>query len=70
MKTKKLGISARFGSKYGKSARDRFRDVQKIHKGVHVCPKCIKPGLKRKASGIWECGKCHYKMAGKAYKPS
>jgi large subunit ribosomal protein L37Ae len=70
VKTKKLGISARFGSKYGKSVRDRFRDVQRIHKGEHECPNCKKPGLKRKASGIWECSKCKHKVAGKAYKPS
>jgi len=69
MKTKKLGISARFGPRYGKSVKDRFRDVQTLHKSVHKCPRCLKPGFRRSASGIWECDKCRYKMAGKAYKP-
>jgi len=69
-RTKKVGIAGRFGSRYGKRAKDRFRDIQKASKSKHKCPNCLKPGFKRKASGIWECSKCGHKLAGKAYKPS
>lgn len=69
MSTKKIGIAGRFGSRYGKSVRDRFRDVSKISKSKHKCPNCLKLGFKRTAPGIWECRKCGHKMAGKAYKP-
>ena len=69
MSTKKIGISGRFGARYGKSVKDRFRDVQRTAKSRHTCPNCLKPGFKRTASGIWECRKCGHKLAGKAYKP-
>lgn len=68
-RTKKVGIAGRFGARYGKSVRDRFREVQKASKARHVCPACMKPGMHREAAGIWECRKCGLKMAGKAYKP-
>ncbi|MEM2138924.1 MAG: 50S ribosomal protein L37ae, partial [Candidatus Woesearchaeota archaeon] len=31
------------------------------------CPYCKKQGVKRKASGIWECKKCNSVFTGKAY---
>jgi len=70
LSTKKVGIAGRFGPRYGKSVKDRFRDVSKISKDKHKCPNCLKPGFKRKVSGIWQCSKCGHKLAGKAYKPS
>ena len=68
-RTKKAGIAGKFGPRYGKSTKDKFREVQRASKARHVCPECLKPGLNRKASGIWECRKCGLRMAGKAYKP-
>jgi large subunit ribosomal protein L37Ae len=70
MSTKKVGIAGKFGARYGKSVKDRFRDVSKASKAKHKCPNCLKLGIKRLAPGIWECKKCGHKMAGKAYKPS
>ncbi len=29
----------------------------------------MKLTLKRESAGIWKCGKCGTKLAGKAYKP-
>jgi len=69
-RTKKVGVTGRFGPRYGKSLKDRFREVHRTGKKKHKCPECLKPGFKRKATGIWECGKCGHKLAGKAYKPS
>lgn len=69
-RTKKVGASGRFGSRYGKKAKDRFRDIIKNSKIKHKCPSCLKPTLVREASGIWQCKKCNHKFAGKAYKPS
>jgi large subunit ribosomal protein L37Ae len=70
MSTKKVGIAGKFGARYGKSVKDRYRDVSRISKSRHKCPSCLKLGLKRTAPGIWLCCKCGHKMAGKAYKPS
>ncbi|RLI98643.1 MAG: 50S ribosomal protein L37ae [Candidatus Aenigmatarchaeota archaeon] len=68
-RTKKIGAAGKFGPRYGKSVKDRFREVHKASKKPHKCPNCLKPGFKRVASGIWVCNKCGHKMAGKAYKP-
>jgi large subunit ribosomal protein L37Ae len=70
MPTKKVGISGRFGARYGKSVKDSFRDTMKGSKSKHKCPNCLKLGFKRRSAGIWECRKCGLKLAGKAYKPS
>ncbi|MCD6591249.1 MAG: 50S ribosomal protein L37ae [Candidatus Aenigmarchaeota archaeon] len=69
-RTKKVGISGRFGSRYGKGVKDRIKDIERIQRKKHTCPECLKPALKREASGIWKCKKCGAKFAGKAYEPS
>lgn len=69
-RTKKVGSSGRFGARYGKGVKKRLTKIEDAQKRKHQCPRCMRPGLKRVASGIWECRKCGLKMAGKAYEPS
>ena len=69
MRTKKVGIGGKFGSRYGKSVKADYVKIQNLKKVKWKCPECLKPTLKRGCSGIWECKNCGYKMAGKAYKP-
>ncbi len=64
-RTKKMGITGRFGTRYGTKVRHR---IQTIEGAKHSCPDCFKK-LKRKSKGIWVCSKCGLKFAGKAYKP-
>lgn len=68
-RTKKVGSSGRFGARYGKGVKKRITAIEKIQKKKYVCPKCMKAGMKRLASGIWACKKCGLKKAGKAYEP-
>ncbi len=68
-RTKKVGPSGRFGTRYGKGVKKRIVEIERVQKKKHVCPQCLKPGMKRVASGIWLCRKCGLKMAGKAYEP-
>jgi large subunit ribosomal protein L37Ae len=67
-KTKKVGVAGRFGVRYGKGVKKRVIEIESVQRGKHVCPHCLKPGLKRLASGIWYCKKCGLKIAGKAYE--
>jgi len=67
--TRKVGPSGRFGVRYGKGVKKKLVEVERVQKRKHKCPNCLKPGLKRVATGIWECRKCGLKFAGKAYEP-
>ncbi len=69
MKTKKLGIAATFGPRYGKKVRDTYRDVMKKQKALYICPKCGKKKVKRIGYALWECQACGYRFAGGAYTP-
>ena len=66
-RTKKLGSSARFGTRYGRKIKQRITRLEEVKK--HKCPSCLKMTLKREAAGIWTCKKCGLKFAGKAYRP-
>ena len=68
-RTKKVGIAGKYGARYGLRVRKRNIVIGKYRK-ENLCPNCLKPSLKRLSSGIWECGKCGLKFAGKAHKPS
>jgi len=68
-RTKKVGPSGRFGARYGKGVKKRVTEIEKIQRKKHACPHCLRPGMKRLASGIWTCRKCGLKIAGKAYEP-
>lgn len=68
-RTKKVGITGKHGVRYGLSIRKKNIKIGRAG-GRRECPNCLKPGLKRLSSGIWECRRCGTKFAGKAYKPS
>jgi large subunit ribosomal protein L37Ae len=70
MKTKKVGPAGKFGARYGTKAKREFADIAKLKHAKFPCPSCMKPSLKRVASGIWECKACGHKIAGKAYRPT
>jgi large subunit ribosomal protein L37Ae len=57
----------RFGARYGRKPKKKFAKLEKHHRAKHKCPYCSKTGVKRLAAGIWQCGKCDVKFAGKAY---
>ena len=68
-RTKKVGSSGRFGARYGTRTKKVVREIEKLQKKKHMCPKCERYALKREAAGIWVCKKCGMKMAGGAYLP-
>lgn len=68
MATRKVGSAGRFGSRYGRSIRNKVSTVEKKQKGWKKCPNCRKLKVKRVAKGIWQCRKCDAKFTGRAYE--
>jgi large subunit ribosomal protein L37Ae len=68
-RTKKVGITGRFGARYGRKAKRQVKKIEENMKKKHVCPKCDRPYVKRVSAGIWECKKCGTVFTGGAYVP-
>ena len=67
-KTKKVGITGKYGARYGSTLRKRTRLILEKMKGDIKCPKCITKGtVKRVSAGIWYCKKCGARFTGGAY---
>jgi large subunit ribosomal protein L37Ae len=58
----------RFGSRYGRTTRERLASIEATYKGKHSCPHCAYKNVKRVAAGIWQCGKCNAKFTSRAYE--
>ena len=68
-RTKKVGSTGKFGSRYGAKLRRRVLDIEKKRHEAHRCPSCATRALSRKAAGLWICKKCGITFAGGAYVP-
>lgn len=68
-RTKKIGLGASFGARYGTLARKRYVEIVSQMRLKHKCPKCHRKAVKRESVGIWACRKCGFKFAGGAYTP-
>ena len=68
-RTKKVGITGRFGARYGSTIRKRVREIEEKMIGPHKCPSCASLKVKRVSVGIWRCSKCGYTFAGGAWIP-
>jgi len=66
---RKIGTAGRFGTRFGVKLRKKISAVEKKLRQAHTCPSCQQKKVKRVAKGIWQCKKCNYKFAGKAYVP-
>lgn len=61
-RTKKVGVTGKFGSRYGLNIRRRILKVE--GKKSYKCPFCNKEQLRRRAAGIWECLACRTRFTG------
>ena len=68
-KTRKVGITGRFGTRYGVSIRRRIKEVEETMRLPHSCPSCRAPKVVRASKGVWLCRKCGLKFAGGTYTP-
>jgi large subunit ribosomal protein L37Ae len=68
-RTKKVGTSGRYSSRYGVKSRTMIREVESQQKLDHTCPRCGQKAVHRRSTSIWECKKCGNVFAGGAYLP-
>lgn len=68
-KTKKVGISGKFGPRYGSKLRKQWNEVAEKQKGPTKCPKCESklPNM-REFVGVWHCKKCGARWTGGAWE--
>ena len=69
-KTKKVGPTRGFGSRYGSSVRKRYVQVVIEEKRRNKCPSCGLTRVKRESVGLWKCRKCGFTFTGGAYTPT
>lgn len=67
--TKKLGITGKYGARYGATLRKRMKPIEESQRRKYVCESCGKLTVKRVCVGIWKCKSCKQKFAGAAYGP-
>ena len=67
MAKKGSGSVKRFGARYGKTTKDKFSVIEASQRKLYKCPSCSRTQVKRESKGIWQCKKCGYKFASKAY---
>lgn len=58
----------RFGTRYGRTIRERLADVEAGYRGKHKCPYCSYTKVTRKAAGVWNCSKCKSTFTSRAYQ--
>mmetsp|Transcript_11285 Transcript_11285/g.31956 ORF Transcript_11285/g.31956 Transcript_11285/m.31956 type:complete len:95 (+) Transcript_11285:96-380(+) len=62
--TKKVGITGKYGTRYGASLRKIVKRYEILQRTRYACPFCGKEGVRRVAGGIWKCSPCGKVMAG------
>ncbi|KAK4455928.1 ribosomal protein L37ae [Podospora aff. communis PSN243] len=66
-RTKKVGISGKYGTRYGASLRKLVKKQEVSQHARYTCTFCGKDSVRRSAVGIWSCKSCKKTMAGGAY---
>ncbi|KAI8381131.1 ribosomal L37ae protein family-domain-containing protein [Radiomyces spectabilis] len=69
-RTKKVGITGKYGTRYGASLRKQVKKMEITQHAKYTCTFCGKDAVKRTAVGIWKCKGCKKTMAGGAYTVS
>ncbi|WWC89757.1 60S ribosomal protein L37a [Kwoniella dendrophila CBS 6074] len=66
-RTKKVGVTGKYGTRYGASLRKTVKKMEITQHARYACPNCGKNAVKRTAVGIWKCKGCARTYAGGAY---
>uniref|UniRef100_A0A023FD36 Putative 60s ribosomal protein l37 n=1 Tax=Triatoma infestans TaxID=30076 RepID=A0A023FD36_TRIIF len=65
--TKKVGITGKYGTRYGASLRKMVKKMEITQHGKYPCSFCGKTAMKRTCVGIWSCRRCKRTVAGGAW---
>lgn len=66
-RTKKVGITGKYGVRYGSSLRRQAKKLEVQQHAKYDCSFCGKRSVRRDAVGIWTCKGCKKTLAGGAY---
>ena len=66
-RTKKVGITGKYGTRYGSTLRKLLRKIEVSQHSTYRCAFCGKDSFKRTCAGIWHCKSCRKTIAGGAY---
>eukprot|EP00979_Chaetoceros_neogracilis_P016012 scaffold6860_cov297-Chaetoceros_neogracile.AAC.10 len=69
-RTKKVGITGKYGTRYGATLRKLMRKIEVSQHSTYRCSFCGKDSVKRSCVGIWDCKSCKKTIAGGAYSLS
>ena len=67
-RTKKVGITGKYGTRYGQKLRKQVKAIEILQRVRSICPFCGKKSIKRQAAGIWRCRGCRRAIAGGAWE--
>ncbi|GAU87238.1 hypothetical protein RvY_00120 [Ramazzottius varieornatus] len=66
-RTKKVGITGKWGTRYGASLRKTAKKLEITQHSKYTCLFCGKDAMRRSCVGIWSCRRCRKTVAGGAY---
>lgn len=66
-RTKKVGVTGKYGTRYGASLRKQVKKIEIQQHMKYHCVFCGKTSIKREVVGIWKCKKCRKVIAGGAW---
>ena len=67
-RTAKVGITGKYGTRYGQKLRKQVKAIEILQRKKTICPFCGKAAIKRAAAGIWKCRACKRSIAGGAWE--
>ncbi|KAI2810426.1 hypothetical protein RDWZM_002593 [Blomia tropicalis] len=66
-RTQKVGVTGKYGTRYGASLRKMVKKMEITQHQKYTCTFCGKESMKRSCVGIWSCKACKKTVAGGAY---
>ncbi|KAG5989740.1 hypothetical protein E4U43_004442 [Claviceps pusilla] len=66
-RTKKVGVTGKYGTRYGASLRKQVKKMEITQHAKYTCTFCGKVTVRRHSTGIWNCKSCKRTIAGGAY---
>ena len=68
IRTKKVGITGKYATRYGQKLRKQVKAIEILQRVKSICPFCGKKSIRREAAGIWKCRGCRRAIAGGAWE--